>query len=166
MWAKRSVPTAASEMQSGGHGALRDVKHRRMRAVAHPTQLQIHSTRLKLLRREGRTSHGLRRRGVDLVDSAQTVGFGLMRSRDKGAAHLCAVPARYDAEAQRLFGLDVAWGKSNLHGVGFQWAPGLSVRGKVVVGLCRLCFARLLVGEPGKVREHSGDEISMMGVIQ
>ena len=38
-----------------------------------------------------------------------------VRSGDEGAADLGGVPARYDAETQRLFGLDVARGE-NLHG--------------------------------------------------
>jgi hypothetical protein len=58
-------------------------------------------------------------RQLDLCDFAKAIGFGVMRPRDKRSAHFCAVPARYDAEPERLFGFDVTRRKI-LHGVCFQ----------------------------------------------
>src|ERR1700675_860832 len=58
----------------------------------------------------------LDRRRIELGDFRKAIFLRRMRAADEGAAHLGAVPARHDAETQRLFGFDVARGE-NLHRV-------------------------------------------------
>ena len=47
------------------------------------------------------------RRRIQLRDLTKTVGFGVMRARNEGAADLGRVPAGDHAETQRFFGQDV-----------------------------------------------------------
>jgi len=61
----------------------------------------------------------VRRRRIDLFDLAAAISLGIMRSRDEGAAHFGAVPARYDTEPERLLGFNVARRKT-LHGCTFR----------------------------------------------
>src|SRR3981189_1709245 len=56
----------------------------------------------------------LGRRRIELGDLGKAFFLRGVRAGDEGAAHLGAVPARHDAETQRLFGFDVTRGK-NLH---------------------------------------------------
>src|ERR1700683_600299 len=72
----------------------------------------------------GRSELSLDRRRIELGDFRQAVFLRDVRAGDEGAADLGGVPARHDAEAQRLFGFDVTRGK-NLHVASLGEAPAL-----------------------------------------
>src|SRR3981189_1432756 len=56
---------------------------------------------------------------IEFGDLRKAIFLRGVRAGDEGAAYLGAVPARHDAETQRLFGLDVTRGE-DLHGGSFE----------------------------------------------
>ena len=87
-----------------------------------------------------------------------------MRPRDEGSAHFCAVPARHNAEPERLFCINVTRRKI-LHEVCSQESARSSIERWVKLPVARRPTIRsALVGEPGKVRKYGRDQIAMVAV--
>src|ERR1700742_3761459 len=102
------------------------------------------------------------RRRIDLRDPAQTVGFGVVRTRHECSADLGGIPAGRYAEAKRLFGLDVTR-REILHQVlSVGWFDAASnLRDYFLV---ERSSRSVVAGEPRQVGKHHRDEVAVMRI--
>src|SRR6185312_5977833 len=101
-------------------------------------------------------------RRVDLGYSAKAVGFGVMRTRDKRPAHLCAVPTGYDTEPKRFFRFDVTRRKV-LHGFFLPLSARSNAGPSSGISITHIST---LIWEPGKVRKDGCHQIAMVGIVR
>jgi hypothetical protein len=102
-------------------------------------------------------------RRIDIGYSAKAVGFGVVRSGDKRAAHFRAVPARYDTKPECLLCFDVAR-REILHGSAFMCALDPASNAGLISD--EQIISSILVGEPGEVRQHGLDQIAVMRICR
>jgi hypothetical protein len=102
-------------------------------------------------------------RRIDIGYSAKAVGFGVVRSGDKRAAHFRAVPARYDTKPERLLCFDVAR-REILHGSAFMCALDPASNAGLISD--EQIISSILVGEPDEVRQDGVDQIAVMRICR
>jgi hypothetical protein len=102
-------------------------------------------------------------RRIDIGYSAKAIGFGVVRSGDKRAAHFRAVPTRYDTKPERLLCFDVAR-REILHGSAFMCTLDPASNAGLISD--EQIISSILVGEPGEVRQHDLDQIAVMRICR